>query len=123
FSYPKEEKLKSRKIIDLLFTEGKSVAKFPLRLMYVGINNDSDGSIKFGVSVSKKYFKKAVDRNYIKRMLREIYRHNKHLLISQKSTYAMMLLYQSRELLAYDDINSKAVALFTKFSEVAERPD
>ena len=59
FSYPKEEKLKSRKIIDLLFTEGKSVAKFPLRLMYVGINNDSDGSIKFGVSVSKKYFKKA----------------------------------------------------------------
>ena len=35
FSYPKAEKLKSKKIIDLLFTEGKSVSKYPLRLVYL----------------------------------------------------------------------------------------
>ena len=69
FSYPKNEKLKSHKTIDRLFSEGKSVSKYPLRLVYVE-NTDEQNSEKvlMGVSVSKKYFKKAVDRNYFKRV-------------------------------------------------------
>ena len=72
--YPKSEKLKSKITIDSLFSKGKSVSKYPLRLVYVesdfGIAEDSDQKIKMGVSVSKKYFKRAVDHNYFKRVLR-----------------------------------------------------
>lgn len=117
-SYPQNEKLKSRKTIDQLFSVGKSVAKYPLRLAYVETGSDHSEKIKMGVSVSKKYFKKAVDRNYFKRVLRETYRHNKHFLIECASgkNYAFMLLYQTKERLPYEEINTKTIQLFEKFA-------
>lgn len=69
YNYPKSEKLKSRKAITILFTEGKSVSKFPIRLVFAETEYPQEEKIKMGVSVSKKFFKKAVDRNYIKRLL------------------------------------------------------
>ena len=80
-SYPKTEKLKSKTTIDLLFSQGKSVSKYPLRLVYCPLDFTEKEPIKMGVSVSKKYFKKAVDRNYFKRVLRETYRLNKSILL------------------------------------------
>jgi ribonuclease P protein component len=115
FKYPKNEKLKSRKTIDLLFTKGKSVSKFPLRLVYVPID-ESKEKLKFGVSVSKKHFKNAVDRNYFKRVLRECYRLNKHLLHNHlDQPYAVMFFYQTKEHLSYQEINEKTILLFEKW--------
>lgn len=115
FSYPKNEKLKSRNTINVLFTEGKSVSKYPLRLVYVEVF-DQEEKIKMGVSVSKKYFKKAVDRNYFKRVLRETYRLNKQLLHQNlEKHYACMFFYQTKERLPYRDIHDKTVQLFEKF--------
>lgn len=120
FTYPKNEKLKSKITIDLLFSKGKSVSKYPLRLVYVesdyGIVEDSGQKIKMGVSVSKKNFKHAVDRNYFKRVLRETYRLNKHLLIDNlDKPYAMMFFYQTKDRLSYEEINTKTIQLFEKF--------
>ena len=116
YSYPKVEKLKSKKIIESLFTEGKSVGKYPLRLVYVQNNFDDDVPLKMGVSVSKKYFKKAVDRNYFKRVLRECYRLNKHLLIDNlEQKYCFMFFYQTKDRLSYQEINEKTIKLFEKF--------
>ena len=115
-TYPKSEKLKSKNTIDLLFSEGKSVGKYPLRLVYVAGDFDEDVPIKMGVSVSKKYFKKAVDRNYFKRVLRETYRLNKNRLLDPlNQPYAFMLLYQSKDRLSYEEINTKTIQLFEKF--------
>jgi len=58
FTYPKNEKLKSKKTIDLLFSEGKSVSKYPLRLVFVENPLEEKEIIKMGVSVSKKTFQK-----------------------------------------------------------------
>ena len=121
FTYSKTEKLKSKITIDLLFSEGKSVSKYPLRLIYVasnyGIPEGSGQKIKMGVSVSKKYFKNAVDRNYFKRVLRETYRLNKHLLIENlDKPYAFMFFYQSKDRLTYEEINTKTIQLFEKFT-------
>ena len=118
--YPKSEKLKSKITIDSLFSKGKSVSKYPLRLVYVesdfGIAEDSDQKIKMGVSVSKKYFKRAVDRNYFKRVLRETYRLNKHLLIDNlEKPYAFMFFYQTKDRLTYQEIEIKTKQLFEKF--------
>ena len=120
FTYPKIEKLKSKITIDLLFSKGKSVSKYPLRLVYVesdyGIPEDSNQKLKMGVSVSKKHFKHAVDRNYFKRVLRETYRLNKHLLIDKlDKRYAFMFFYQTKDRLTYEEINLKTIQLFEKF--------
>ena len=120
FSYPKNEKLKSKITIDLLFSKGISVSKYPLRLVYVesdyGIEKESGQKIKMGVSVSKKYFKNAVDRNYFKRVLRETYRLNKHLLVENlEKPYAFMFFYQTKDRLTYEDIHTKTIQLFEKF--------
>jgi ribonuclease P protein component len=115
-TYPKNEKLKSKITIGLLFSEGKSVSKYPLRLVYYAGTLGDDEPIKMGVSVSKKYFKKAVDRNYFKRVLRETYRLNKQLLVENiDKPHAFMLFYQSKDRLSYDEINTKTVQLFEKF--------
>lgn len=116
FAYPKSEKLKSQKTIDMLFSDGKSVSKYPLRLVYVKNSIEEKEKLKFGVSVSKKYFKNAVDRNYFKRVLRECYRLNKHLLLeSLVENYAIMFFYQTKDRLSYQEINEKTVQLFNKF--------
>ena len=116
FSYPKNEKLKSRKTIELLFTEGKTVTKYPLRLVYMETTFDDDVALKIGVSVSKKHFKNAVDRNYFKRVLRECYRLNKHILIDNiDKKFALLFFYQSKDRLSYQEINEKTLQLFDKF--------
>ena len=121
FSYPKIEKLKIKKIIDLLFSEGKSVSKYPLRLIYVKHDFEEDVPLKIGVSVSKKYFKNAVDRNYFKRVLRESYRLNKQLLVENLGVkYCFMFFYQTNEKLSYQEINQKTIQLFEKFSKIIQ---
>jgi ribonuclease P protein component len=116
FTYPKSQKLKSKITIGLLFTDGKSVSKYPLRLVYHSSALSDGQIIKMGVSVSKKNFKKAVDRNYFKRILRETYRLNKHILIDNlDKPYAVMLFYQTKDRLSYDEINTKTIQLFEKF--------
>ncbi len=124
FSYPKTEKLKSKRIIDLLFSEGKSVSKYPLRLVYVKHDFEEEVPLKIGVSVSKKYFKNAVDRNYFKRVLRESYRLNKHLLVENvDAKYCLMFFYQTNERLSYQEINQKTIQLFEKFIKIIQDPD
>ena len=120
FTYPKNQKLKSKKTIDLLFSEGVSVSKYPLRLVFVesnyGLDFSKNEKLKVGVSVSKKNFKKAVDRNYFKRLLREAYRLNKHILLENiQKNYAMMFFYQTKDRLTFKEINLKMIQLFEKF--------
>lgn len=118
FTYPKSERLKSKTTIDLLFSTGKSVSKYPLRLVYVPVDLPDEEPIKLGVSVSKKYFKKAVDRNYFKRVLRETYRLNKQLLLTTgQQRYAFMFFYQTSDRLPYAEIEEKTKLLFQKFAE------
>jgi ribonuclease P protein component len=93
------------------------VSKFPLRLVYMEEENQEE-SIKMGVSVSKKYFKKAVDRNYFKRVLRECYRLNKHILLDNiEKKYAVFFFYQTAEKLDFQEIEQKTIQLFEKFIE------
>lgn len=127
FSYGKEEKLKSKKLIEALFIERQSVAKYPLRLAFKKLETEDvnlkKSELQVTVSVSKKHFKKAVDRNYFKRVLRENYRLNKHLILDKISgKYALMLLYQTKDRLTYEEINEKTIQLFEKFVAKVNNP-
>ncbi len=111
-SFSNKQKLKSQKLIDEIFEEGKSVTVFPLKMVYLYTGKSN----QVGVSVSKRIFKRAVDRNRIKRLMREAYRHNKNMLIDNNvSGYAFMILYLSKDLPDYKLVNSKTQALLTKF--------
>jgi ribonuclease P protein component len=81
FGFGKEEKLKSRKKIDELFVRGKSFTVSPVRVSYQFFHAPDAAILQAGVTVSKKHFKKAVDRNRIKRLLREAYRLQKNELV------------------------------------------
>lgn len=116
-SYSKKEKLKSKKLIDQLFNEGQSVSAFPLRLVYLQTNFDDGAIVKTGVSVSKRNFKNAVDRNRIKRLLRESYRINKASYFNNLTTpYAFMVLYIGSDKPALKEIETRMKLLFEKFS-------
>lgn len=117
YTYGNKEKLKSKKLIDQLFTEGKSVSAYPLRLVYLGTALDNNLIAKTGVSVSKRNFKTAVDRNRIKRLLREAYRLNKSIFFNNLTTqHAFMILYIGKDKPTLDLVENKMKILFEKFT-------
>ena len=117
FSYNKHEKLKSRKLIKELFENGKVISVFPLRLIYLKLNHDGKHPLKTGVSVSKRNFKLAINRNRIKRMMREVYRLNKHELYDNldNDRYICMFIYLGREEVIYQKLDKKMKSLMVNF--------
>lgn len=96
--YPTREKLKQKKEIDFLFAKGKWQTHGDLRIISIDtIKKPSEDftveNQKVGVSVSKKYFKKAVDRNRIKRLLREVYRLNKELFTETYGNHSLSMIF------------------------------
>ena len=103
--FKKHEKLKSKILIDKLFAEGISIKNYPLRLVYIPIASQNDSTIsvknqyfKTGFSVPKKFIKTAVQRNRIKRLMRESFRKNKYIVMTgAKQEYALMFIFLSRD--------------------------
>lgn len=114
----KEERLKSRKLIERLYTEGKSIKKFPLKMVFLQTEHTSSYPAQCGVSVPKRNFKKAVDRNRIKRLLRESYRLQKQIVYSGVDVpYVFMISYLAKEEWKYEDIAHKMDKLLKLFIE------
>jgi ribonuclease P protein component len=115
-TYSKKEKLKSKKLIDQMFTEGQSVSAFPLRLVYLPTSFEDNVIAKTGVSVSKRFFKTAVARNRIKRLLREAYRLNKTTYFNNlKTQHAFMILYIGKDIPTFSQVETRMKLLFEKF--------
>jgi len=116
FTFNKSEKLKSEKLINELFSAGKSVSAYPLRLVFLETTFSDAVKVKAGVSVSKRNFKKAVDRIRIKRLMREAYRFNKPVLFNNITTqYAFMILYIGKEKPTFVEVEAATKKLFEKF--------
>ena len=75
------ERLKSRKMLDQVFKTGKRINQFPFRASYLVDDETSNSSIQFGCSAPVRNFKKAVDRNRVKRLMKEAFRLQKHILL------------------------------------------
>ena len=89
------KRLKGKKQIEQLFTSGVSVGAFPLRMVYLKSNDKNT----VGVSVSKKQFKNAVDRNRVKRLLRVVTEKQLSSVLDQmESNYTLMVLYVGKDM-------------------------
>ncbi|WP_299393777.1 ribonuclease P protein component [uncultured Gelidibacter sp.] len=123
-SYKKIEKLKSQKLIEKLFAEGKSVVAYPLRLVYIKTSFEDSTPLKTGVSVSKRNFKKAVHRNRIKRLMREAYRLNKSAYSNNiTGQYALMVLYIGKTESDFSTISKKMNTLLDAFLKKESHPN
>ncbi len=104
YSYGKLQKLKSRKLIDAIFKKGKSLSAFPLRMFYLKV--DHEQYLQAGVGASKRFFPHAVDRNRIKRVMREAWRLQKNelenALRNQDLKLSIFINYTAKELPAKD---------------------
>ena len=116
-TFRKEEKLKKKNLITELFASGKSASVFPLKMVYLENDHESPFKVKAGVSVSKRNFKSAVDRNRIKRLMRESYRKNKHLIYNDDDTkkHILMFIYQAKREVSYEQMEEKMNELIQKF--------
>ncbi|QNM87128.1 ribonuclease P protein component [Polaribacter pectinis] len=121
----KQERLKSRKLIEKLYQEGNSVKTFPLRMMYIQTTHTSDFPCQVGVSVPKRNFKLAVHRNRIKRLMRETYRLQKQIVYNNlDEPYVFMISYLGREEWTYEELYKKMEKLLTLFiNEVKNKKD
>ena len=118
YTYPKEEKLKSKKIIDALFMEGKSVKAFPLRIVYLETPLPyPDITLQAGVSVSKRNHKLAVTRNRIKRLMREAYRMHKNIIDAKGTTFAILIIYTSRDVVTYQELERAMIKVLNRLND------
>jgi len=111
FTLGKEERLKSRKLIEQLFREGKSFALFPFRVFYMSGGLPPGIFLQAGFGAGNRNFKKAVDRNRIKRLTREAYRLQKHALEehlrAKAQPLALFFIYVGKELPDYPVVSAK----------------
>ena len=120
--FTKEERLCSKTTIEKLYADGKSVAAYPLRAVYLALEPaDNEPTVSILFSVPKKRFKHAVDRNLVKRRLREAYRLNKHTFIEemqqQGKRMAISILYLDKQHHSFKHLQYKLVKLLKAIAE------
>jgi len=128
YSLGPDERLKSRKLIEQLFKEGKTFSVFPLRIYFVvePIANKKlpMANLQFGVGVSTKNFKKAVDRNRVKRLIREAYRLQKNELKNKlklkKMHMNLFFIFTGKELPSYDLVYEKLTIALQKLLTIID---
>jgi len=113
-SFHKEERLKSKKSIEELFKKGSSFYLTPFRVKYIATANDVN---KVLIAVPKKLHKKAVARNLIKRRIREAYRLNKSIVSEVSPNFNLALLYQSKDILTFQEIEKKLITLLHRLAK------
>jgi len=128
FTLPKNERIKSRKLIQQLFDEGKTFVVSPYRIYYL-IEKKTSGrvvdSLQFGIGVGGKLFNRSVDRNRIKRLTREVWRlqkNNLQQLANQKGlSVAVFLIYTGREMPDFSAVKVKVGVALQKLFHLVEQ--
>lgn len=127
FSFHKNERLKSRKVISRIFEEGNSLIAYPIRIAWVQQDPTYSAlpKVQFTQSVPKKRYAKAAQRNRIRRRIREAYRLNKHILIEKlekdvEPNFALMAIYIGKEELPFEVISKATEKWIKKFTNTVK---
>ncbi|MFD2286822.1 ribonuclease P protein component [Pedobacter petrophilus] len=125
YTFRKEERLCSRKHLDLLFKNGSSFLLYPFRISYLFIDESASVPAQVVINVPKKRYKRAVDRNLLKRRIREAYRLNKQEeFYNQLGTGSGFLLFSiqfvGKKKYEFSFIQKKLVATFKRFQTLIQ---
>jgi ribonuclease P protein component len=124
-TFRKQERLCNHKIIDHLFKEGKSFRFSPFMVIWDEMHTDINDPLKVLITVSKKNLRLSVQRNYIKRVIREAYRLNKHgfaeYLANSGRYCSFTLIYTGPEKLSLKDAESKIILILRRLQSEYEK--
>ena len=125
-TFKKEERLCSKTKIQELFQRGNSFSVFPFRLVYIKVDSEQEFPAQITFSVPKKKFKSAVDRNHLKRLMREAYRINKSILydnLTKESVkIAVLVIYLPRHKEEYKEIEDKIILSLQRLNKEISSP-
>ncbi len=132
FTLNKAERVTRRKVIEELFAAGRTFSSHPLRVFYLkkeaaGSTGDEseDAPLQFGVGVSKRHFKKAVDRNRIKQLLKETYRVQKEPLLcavlEKNVSLRVFVIFTGKELPLFEELQSKVAEVLERLKKEVTR--
>lgn len=120
FSFPSGEKLKSRKIISALMTKGNSSFLYPVTLLWISAKEAPAPGVQAGFSAPKRRFKLAVDRNLLKRRMREAYRLNKSTIIKlakeKNIALSLFFIYSTNSIVDIKAIEKSIISQLDKLS-------
>ncbi len=120
YKLPKSKKLKSAKLMNLLFAEGTSIFSNPIRFVFLNNQETHQQNFQVGFSVPKRKIRRAVDRNKIKRLMRESFRLHQHKLQTIDHT-AMMWLYTGNQVPDYKLIEEKMLEIIRQFNTTSSK--
>ena len=116
--FRKAERLCSKKLIEELFSSGRSFYAYPFRLVWIPLESKLPFNSQVAISVKKKQFKKAVHRNLLKRRIREAYRNNKqplYVYLQERDIHiAFILIYTSSDILTSKEIGDKIIVILDR---------
>lgn len=123
YTFRKEERLCSRKHLELLFKNGSSFLLYPFRVSYIFIEDKIEVPVQVVINVPKKRYKKAVDRNLLKRRIREAYRLNKldkfySILPEDKGLLLFSLQFVGKDKYEFSFIEKKLISTFKRFQSL-----
>lgn len=125
YFFRKDEHLCLRNDINEVVAEGKRISAFPLVANYIIKTDDNGSKPRIAISVAKRNFKKAVDRNLLKRRIREAYRVHKSTFVAlaneHKKLINFIVIYVPKEKLQYAEIEKGIVKLLAKLCESIEK--
>ena len=120
-TFKKNERLCSKKIIDLVFKQGQSIFTHPYKLIWLETTLETTTPVQLLIAAPKKHHKTAVARNHIKRLIKEAYRKNKTelytLINQQKKQYAIVIISIAQEKPDYHETEKKIVLLLHKLTQ------
>jgi ribonuclease P protein component len=129
FTLGRQERLKSRKLVEQLFNGGKSLNVFPFRVYYLLFKEGPPGTkpvvnVQCGFGVSSRQFKKAVDRNRVKRVTREAWRLQKQALTGRMAALpehlALFLVYTGKDLPDFNTVKEKVAVILNKLITIVD---
>ncbi|MGO4877946.1 ribonuclease P protein component [Pedobacter psychrotolerans] len=125
YTFRKEERLCSRKHLDLLFKNGSSFLLYPFRISYLFLDEPAGVPAQVVINVPKKRYKRAVDRNLLKRRIREAYRLNKqeyfyNQLSADKGLLLFSIQYVGKQKYEFTFIQKKLIATIKRFKTLIQ---
>jgi ribonuclease P protein component len=120
FTFSKHEKLCSTKIIEKVFQGKKVLHLFPFSIYYQFCDLPHTVPVQVAFGVSKKFFKKAVDRNKVKRLMREAFRMNKATIYQaiNKQQLAIIIVYHAKKILPYKEVEKSWTDSLTELKKI-----
>ncbi|RLJ74690.1 ribonuclease P protein component [Pedobacter alluvionis] len=125
YTFKKEERLCSRKHLDLLFKNGSSFLLYPFRISYLFVDAPANVQAQVVINVPKRRYKRAVDRNLLKRRIREAYRLNKQdkfymSLPADRGLLLFSIQFVGKDKYEFAFIEKKLIATFKRFQNLIQ---